>query len=659
MSISIVQRIRLGFALLLLLLLLLGGISYLKTARIHGRFLQVTEEATPLTLSASQLRETLLVADRNSLAHLASWDVSTLPTLRQSFAENKARYEHSIREFSTLKLDAESRQQLQQVTEQAPQLFALSEQLMSLHDEAAVLTQRLAQMRNELLLLDDHYRSAADLLLRFTASQRSLQNKAELITSGIARDLKMIQRADAKTNLPALQSALAKDIEMANQRLAQIKVPEDVKARFTQHVQRIPRLVFGERGLIAALARHRQIEQQLQVLQTQQAASTRKLGSALDQLIVISNRSMQVARQGADVAVQSARFWIVAVSLFSLLLAFGIAWSTARSIQLPLARINQVLARMAQGDMTLRVNYSARNELGELAHSVDQLAHHTKALLVEVQSGSGHLVRETQKTAAISEQLMARVQEQKNQTDQVAAAISELESSATEVARSSEHSRSAVDSANEESQLGRSLVQENRHGMEQLAAGISEAVLITHKLEGYSGNIGNILEVIRGIAEQTNLLALNAAIEAARAGDAGRGFAVVSDEVRALATRSQRATQEIQSMIDNLQSCSGEVAAVMVRSQEQTRLSVQQTRDTEKALDGIAVRMAAIKEIADQVAHAAEEQISVSQGVAQHVASIADVAFETEQASRSSASSGEVLAALASQQQALVARFKL
>lgn len=656
---SIVQRIRLGFALLLLLLLLLGVISYLKTTTIHGRFLLVTEQATPLTLAASRLRETLMAADRDSLAHLASWDVATFPQLRQSFARDKARYAQYVREFSALTLTPESQLQLDRVTNEAPKLFAISEQLMGLHDESAVLAQRLSQMRSELLQLDDHYRSAADLLLRFSANQRSLLNKAELITSGIARDLKMIQRADAKTNLQELQSVLAKDIEMANQRLTRIAVPEDVKARFIHHVQRIPRLVFGDQGLIAALTRHQEIDVQLRELRQKQEASTRQLGVALDQLIVISNQSMQADRHSADVAVQSARFWIVAVAIFSLLIAFGIAWSTARSIQLPLARINQVLALMAQGDMTLRVNYSARNELGELAHSIDQLAHHTKALLVEVQTGSEHLVRETQKTAGISELVMARVQEQKNQTDQVAAAISELESSATEVARSSEHARQEVDSANEDSQLGRSLVLENRHGIEQLAAGIAEAVVITHKLEGYSGNIGNILEVIRGIAEQTNLLALNAAIEAARAGDAGRGFAVVSDEVRALATRSQGATQEIQAMIDNLQNCSSEVAAVMMRSHEQTQLSVHQTRDTERALEGIASRMEAIKEIVDQVAYAAEEQISVSQAVAQHVASIADVAFETEQASRSSASSGEVLAQLASQQQTLVARFKL
>jgi methyl-accepting chemotaxis protein len=121
--------------------------------------------------------------------------------------------------------------------------------------------------------------------------------------------------------------------------------------------------------------------------------------------------------------------------------------------------------------------------------------------------------------------------------------------------------------------------------------------------------------VIRSIAEQTNLLALNAAIEAARAGDAGRGFAVVADEVRALANRTQTSTEEIQAMIENLQSSSKHVVAVMARSQEQTQDCVAQTRVMDEALQSIAERMSAIKAMADQVAHAAQEQISVSQGL--------------------------------------------
>lgn len=514
-------------------------------------------------------------------------------------------------------------------------------------------------MRSDFLHLEDTYSSAAELLLHFTAGQRSLQNKAELITSGIARDIKLIQRTDENTDLVEQERRLAKDIEIANKRLAMIAVPDDVKARFNHNVDRIQQLVFGPEGLINALARNQSINTELAKVQTEQGELTAEIGASLGNLIALSNSNMQAARLSADSAVQSAIIWIVTMAGFSVAAALLIAWSTARSIQLPLAKINSELALMAQGDMTRRVNYLAKNEFGDLARSVDQLAHNTDTLLVEIRAGSEHLVSETGRTATISDRAMARVQEQKSQTDQVAAAISELEVSATEVARSTEHARDEVDSANAEAQTSRDLVIHNRRGIEHLAAEIEQAVSITHKLDGFSGNIGSILDVIRGIAEQTNLLALNAAIEAARAGDAGRGFAVVADEVRALATRTQQSTEEIQSMIHNLQACSNEVVSVMGRSHEQTRLSVQQTRDTERALQNIAQRMEAIKEITDQVAHAAGEQISVSQGVAQHIAGIADVAHETEYASRESANSSDVIAGLAAKQQALIARFKV
>ncbi|EJL6393539.1 methyl-accepting chemotaxis protein [Vibrio navarrensis] len=658
MGLSIVQRIIAGFVLMLLLLILLGVISTFKIQGINDGLSQVTDKATPLVVSVAGLKEALQESNRWVLEFRTSEDANELPQLSSRFQDQQARFRQLSQEMNKLASE-ESQSQFQQVLKATDQFYAQADQVLAKHGEWVNALLQRRELEIAFIRLEDTYQWAADLLLQQSASQRSMRNKAELITSGIARDLKNIRRADAKTDLNELEKVLSKDIEMARKRLELVLVADDVKARYVANLNRLQELALGQQGLLATMRKAQQLENDL-VSQNQQVdASLANSLSKLDEMAQSAGRIAEQSRVLADAAVSSANFWIMAVSAISAAVALVIGYTTARSIQRPLQKINSELAYMAKGDMTRRINYQTRCEFGELSRSIDILADKTGELLSQINAGSRHLVEEASRSAEISERAMARVQEQKSQTDQVAAAITELEVSATEVARSTDGAKDEVDRADAEAKNGRQKVATTRRITEQLATDMESAVGITHKLGEFSNNIGSILDVIRGIAEQTNLLALNAAIEAARAGDAGRGFAVVADEVRALATRTQTSTEEIQNMIENLQQSSKEVVEVMGRSQEQTRTCVEQTREMDSALQSIADRMSAIKEMADQVAHAAQEQILVSQSVAHHVTGISEVAHETEREARESATSSEVLADLAAKQQQLIAHFKV
>ena len=659
MGLSIVQRIIAGFVLMLLLLVLLGFISILKIRGINEGLSQVSDRATPLVIAVAGLKGALQDSNRWVLTYRTSEDATQLPQLASQFKAQQARFVAQSKEMARFNDVAEAGERFRQVDGATREFYGLADQVLSQHGQWIAALDRRHELELAFIRLEDTYQWAADLLLQQTASKRSMRNKAELITSGIARDLKNIRRADAKTDLNELEKVLAKDIEMARKRLERVLVPDDVRQRFVVNLDRMQELALGPQGLLATMRHAQQLAASLQTLNQQLDTSLVNSLALLDEMGKSAGSIASQSRIGADDAVSSASLWILIVSAISAAAALIIGYTTARSIQRPLQQIDRALDRMATGDMTRRIDYQSRCEFGSLTRSINTLADKTGELLSQINAGSRHLVEEASRAAEISERAMSRVKDQKSQTDKVAAAITEREVSATEVARSTDGTKREVDLADEEARAGRKQVATTRQITEQLAGAMEEAVGITHKLGEFSNNIGSILDVIRSIAEQTNLLALNAAIEAARAGDAGRGFAVVADEVRALANRTQTSTEEIQAMIENLQSSSKQVMEVMGRSQEQTQGCVSQTRAMDQALQSIAERMSAIKSMADQVAHAAQEQISVSQGVARHIAGIADVAYETEREARESAGSSEVLADLVAKQQQLIAHFKV
>jgi len=195
--------------------------------------------------------------------------------------------------------------------------------------------------------------------------------------------------------------------------------------------------------------------------------------------------------------------------------------------------------------------------------------------------------------------------------------------------------------------------------LDNLTSTVNEASQVIENLESHTSNIGMVLEVIKSIADQTNLLALNAAIEAARAGEQGRGFAVVADEVRTLASRTQKSTQEIQEIIELLQTEAKKAVTVMGQSREQTALGVSQVAFTGNSFNEISEIVSSINEMNLQIAAAGEEQTLVIEEIHRNITQINTVAVDTADGASSMAKSCLDLAGLSGDLKLSVGKFSV
>ncbi|OBS09691.1 methyl-accepting chemotaxis protein [Acidihalobacter prosperus] len=325
----------------------------------------------------------------------------------------------------------------------------------------------------------------------------------------------------------------------------------------------------------------------------------------------------------------------------------------------PLRELDASVRREIVDNPLMQAVYSGkRGEPGRLELAIRLLQSGQRTILGRLGEESKKLHQAADTSATELMRVIEQIELQHTQTDLVATAMNEMASTVQEVARNTTFAAEAAQNSHLETENGNRIAKDFSMYIRQAADQTALATHAMEKLLNDSEEIYKVTDLITQIAEQTNLLALNASIEAARAGEHGRGFAVVASEVSALSKKTQNATTNIRTQLEEFKKVINESAENMRSSQSISSQGVARIADVNNALTAISNAVDIINNMNTQIATSAEEQNSVAEEINQNVVNIRDGAEQITDSATRSKNLSDGLISLSAELDSLVARFQ-
>ncbi|GAB1052479.1 MAG: methyl-accepting chemotaxis protein [Shewanella algae] len=673
MKLNVATRVIAGFAVVTLLLILLGAVSWFTNNELKNTTEVLQQLSIPALKSTGELGETLSEQQRLVLVGYHVTKANKLPPIQQQFASQKQNFKAQFASLSKLVQHEPGLKEILPQVERNYQAFInTSERMMADHLSALEQQESLNKQRDQLEITAD---DAASLLLDLMdleqsqdTTEREIAASAAALDSNVTNVISTVYdlvATEERSKYEIIVKELSYIINEAEAKLEYISrhgagvIDADVLNEMNSELGKLSQHLKGKNSIQAQKATQLELKASTQVALNQVETDKKNVNQAMGALSGAIETLTNEINAKTLASIDSASMQTLLVVLVAIVVAIAVSIAVVKPLTASLNRINQALNILASGDLTHKLDDSGQDEFAELSRNCNRLIDSLRGLIRGILDRSNQLAAAAEQTSAVTSQTTIGIQEQKSQVDQVATATTELSSSAQQVSHSADHALNQIKQADEEAQHMRMIAEENRRTIEALAEEVAKAGQVINKVHSDSDAIGSILDVIRGIAEQTNLLALNAAIEAARAGEQGRGFAVVADEVRNLASRTQESTQEIQQMIQVLQTGTQEAVAVMEQGRAQANSCVAKTEQANQALEAISESVHQAFDAGTQIANAAQEQNLVSQQVSEKLEHIALISEETASGADQTAQSSHQVAQLAEELQASVGEFKV
>ncbi|TBR43894.1 methyl-accepting chemotaxis protein [Marinomonas agarivorans] len=386
----------------------------------------------------------------------------------------------------------------------------------------------------------------------------------------------------------------------------------------------------GDQALV--LAKDGQFRQAMQL----SLAADKDFSIARESLDLVGNRLIEQAKESRERTNTK-----IDVTLFLQLVLAGVlitfmlltVFILPPFIAKPARLLRDSLLELTQGesDLTHRLQVTSKDELGQIANAYNLVMEKLYSSIKSVAETSESLKKSTEVLEEFSGRNRALSKEQHESITTIAAAVEEISTTVKDVADNADEVATSTKNISNSAQEGNKVIENATRKASTLADNMTSSVAVVSKLEEDATNIASVMAVISGIAEQTNLLALNAAIEAARAGEQGRGFAVVADEVRSLASRTQSSTEDIQAMINRLQSGVADAVASIEAGNAEAEATVEDVKTAQEAFHSILQSLELVNGMSQQIATATEQQSEGVHEISKNLAEIDEKSGQTSQ----------------------------
>ncbi len=690
-NLRMAAKIGIGFGLVIAIMLALGVLVYLNMAGVQGDVRRLDRETVPQVAISNAMARAAELTSSNMLAFSL--------TLDEKYYDRATKYLGDMgKAVSDAEALAAKNVRLNVLRKNSAAADASRKELNAILADAQLTEKAIFSARGSQDV-------AAITLLRMGASFLSSQNRklADAIRrrAGAAELSRRVAAVNGMTEILALENDLARAVykSAALNDPAALEAGIDGFASFDEKVAALMRvsdeedkeslqqLPFSGQDFVAAC---RDLLEAMKKMATVLAAGEAASQAVLDAATQTSEEGVKDA--GVISGLTVAR--LVAANLFlmvglaaAMILAIGIALSISRAITRPLSKSVAFARTVADGDFTVDLDISQKDEIGSLASALRGMSLRLKTAIATVQKNAAAVADSSDQIFTNAQKLSEGAQSQASTLEQTSASVEELAASVDQVAENAKSQAGAVERGTAAMAQVHTSIQTVSKNLEEISAlathsadnsqegarAVSEVVDGINLIAGSSEKIGGIVTVISEIADQTNLLALNASIEAARAGEHGRGFAVVAEEVSKLAERSSSSTKEIEGLIrESVKDVSRGVEKAR-RSQlamEQIRAASQRVKDMIMGLsESISLQMNAAREMAGSLSTVSEmsraitaataEQTSSAQQVSRAVENVNELTQSAASAAEEMSRATEMLAGMAQELQKLTEQFKI